>query len=116
MTPSTEDIARITHELNRRWCQLTGDDSQPPWDGAPDWQRESAIAGVEFLRDNPDAPPSASHDSWLAQKVADGWRYGPTKDPARKEHPCMVPYEQLPAMQRAKDTFFVAAVRALLES
>jgi len=40
--------ARIAHEANRVWCAENGDNSQPSWDNAPDWQRESAINGVTF--------------------------------------------------------------------
>lgn len=43
-----EQIARIAHETNRVYCATLGDTSQPAWDDAPDWQRQSAIKGVEF--------------------------------------------------------------------
>lgn len=108
------DIAKVCHEANRAYCQALGDDSQLPWDDAPQWQRTSVINGVNFHIDNPDAKPSDSHNSWLAEKVADGWTYGPVKDPELKQHPCFVPYDQLPADQRAKDFIFMAIVRAML--
>ena len=108
-----DEIARIAHEMNRRWCQLTGDNSQPDWDSAPQWQRDSAVAGVRYHIDNPQAGPSGSHESWLEVKVRDGWKYGPVKDPDKKEHPCFVPYAELPAIQRAKDAFFVTVVHSL---
>ena len=71
-------------------------------DDAPEWQRESAVKGVEFNLANPDAPASASHDSWLA-----------VKDAEKKEHPCYVPYDQLPKDQQRKDAVFKAVVAAL---
>jgi hypothetical protein len=86
----------------------------PVWELAPEWQRESAIKGVQFILDNPDAPPSASHDSWLEEKRRDGWKYGPVKDAEKKEHPCFVPYEELPLDQRRKDFIFGAVARACL--
>jgi hypothetical protein len=100
------DIAKVCHEVNKAYCESLGDLSQADWDAAPDWQRESAINGVEFHISNPDAPPSDSHESWLAQKQAEGWKYGPIKDADKKEHPCFVPYEQLPTEQKAKDYIF----------
>ena len=106
-------IARVAHEANRAYCQAIGDNSQVAWDDAPDWQRESAIKGVEFTIANPSAPPSASHESWLAEKAATGWKYGPVKDADKKEHPCYVPYEQLPVEQRLKDSLFQGVVRSL---
>jgi len=109
-----DGIAKVCHEANRAYCQTIGDDSQPTWETAPEWQRLSAINGVKFTRDNPSAPPSASHDSWLEEKRAAGWKYGPVKNPEAREHPCFVPYDELPPEQRAKDALFQAVARALL--
>ncbi len=36
-----------------------------------------------------------THDVWAQQRLAEGWRYGPTRNDARKEHPNLVPYEEL---------------------
>jgi hypothetical protein len=110
-----EQIARVCHEVNRAYCQALGDDSQPAWEDAPQWQRESAMVGVLMHRTRPDASPAASHESWLRQKLADGWTYGPTKDPDKKEHPCFMPFEDLPVEQQAKDYIFRAVVHALSE-
>jgi hypothetical protein len=109
-------IARLCHEVNRGYCRALGDDSQPAWEDAPEWQRESAVKGVVFIIENPDAPPSASHESWLAQKQAEGWVYGEVKDPEAKPptHPCFLPYDQLPVEQKAKDYIFGAIVRAMI--
>lgn len=104
-------IARLCHEVNRAACSAFGDHSQPPWEQAPDWQKTSAVKGVEFAIANPDAGPSASHDSWLAEKEATGWKYGPVKNPETKEHPCFVPYDELPPEQKLKDHLFQAVVR-----
>ena len=108
-------VARVCHEVNRAYCQALGDTSQPPWESAPEWQRESALVGVRLHRDNPDASPAASHESWLAHKRADGWTYGPVKNPSKKEHPCMVQFTQLPPEQQAKDYIFRAVVHALCD-
>lgn len=105
-----EACARAAHEANRAYCIALGDRTQPPWDQAPEWQRASALAGVEgALRGN---TPEQSHEGWMRQKNADGWRHGPVKNPAEKEHPCMVPYGDLPPEQRAKDVLYLAVVRA----
>ena len=108
-----EQIATVCHEANRALCAGLGDYSQAPWGDAPGWQKESAIKGVEFNLANPDAPASASHDSWLEQKRADGWAYGEVKDPEAKTHPCFVPYDELPKEQQAKDHLFKAVVASL---
>ncbi len=109
---NTEDIARIAHEVNRAYCQALGDASQLAWADAPEWQRTSAINGVLFHRANPDAGPDHSHVAWLREKLDTGWVWGPVKDPALKQHPCCVPYDQLPVEQKAKDYLFRAVVHA----
>ena len=109
-----ESIARICHEANKAYCMTLGDYSQPSWALAPQWQRDSAIKGVRYHRENPDSKPSHSHESWLAEKEATGWTYGAVKDPEKKEHPCMVPYDELPHEQQIKDLLFLSIVSALL--
>jgi hypothetical protein len=113
---NNEQIARICHETNRAYCESIGDTSQRPWESAMEWQRTSAIKGVEFALANPDAAASAQHDAWLRDKIQDGWVYGPVKDPVKKEHHCIVPYDQLPIEQRLKDHLFKAIVRAFREA
>jgi hypothetical protein len=108
-----EAIARVAHEVNRAYCAALGDLSQPAWETAPDWQKSSAINGVAFHRANPDAGPDHSHNEWLNEKAATGWKFGPVKDPEKKEHPCFVPYDELPVEQKAKDFLFRAVVHAL---
>lgn len=106
-------IARVCHEVNRAYCASLGDTSQPAWTDTPQWQRDSALAGVRMHIAKPDATPEDSHRSWMAAKLEDGWKFGPEKDPQKKEHPCMVPYEELPQEQRAKDYLFRGVVHAL---
>lgn len=113
MPPSIVHAARIAHEANRALCVAFGDDSQLPWDKAPQWQRDSAVAGANFHVENKDAGPEASHEAWLAHKHKAGWVYGPVKDADSKEHPCMVPFDELPPEQQAKDFIFRAIVHAV---
>jgi RyR domain-containing protein len=113
---NSQQIAFVCHETNRAYCHSIGDDTQKPWEEAEEWQRESAIKGVWFAVNNPTAPASSQHDAWMKDKLEDGWTLGPVKDSTKKEHPCMVPYEQLPLEQRIKDHLFKAIVRAFVES
>jgi len=112
-TLNQEQIARVAHEVNRAYCQALGDNSQPAWEDAPQWQRDSAMLGVKLHTENPGASPSASHESWMAQKVAEGWVYGPEKKPELKQHHCIVPSDALPVAQQAKDYIFRGVVHAL---
>jgi len=109
-------LARAAHEINRAYCAALGDASQPAWEDAPKWQKDSSLMGVDMHLANPDATPEDSHASWLAQKTADGWKFGPVKDAELKEHPCFLPYAELPSEQKAKDYLFRAVVHTLKDA
>ncbi len=120
-----EQIARVTHEANRAYCAAIGDNSQKSWDEADQWQRDSAVKGVSVALANPEVTPEQLHESWTpeqlheswtAQKLADGWEYGPVKDADKKQHPCLVPYGELPPQQQRKDALFRGVVLALRPS
>lgn len=106
-------IAQVAYEVNRAYCAAIGDHSFVEWKDAPDWQKETNIKGVEYKLANPDATPEQMHNSWLAVKEAEGWKYGPVKNPETKEHPCYLPYAELPLEQRVKDYLFSAVVMTL---
>jgi hypothetical protein len=108
------DAARVCHEANRAFCETLGDDSQLSWELAPEWQRQSAVKGVQFILDNPGAPTSSTHESWMKEKIKEGWVYGDVKDPEAKLHPCLVPYDALPLHQQTKDHLFKAVVKSIL--
>ena len=103
-------IAMMCHAINAAYCQSMGDDSQPTWDDTPESHKQSLIAGVEMHLANPDATPEQSHESWYKVKEAEGWKYGEVKDMEKKEHPCFLPYEELPDEQKAKDYLFRTTV------
>ena len=103
-------IAMMCHAINAAYCQSMGDDSQPTWDDTPESHKQSLIAGVEMHLANPDATPEQSHESWYKVKEAEGWKYGEVKDMEKKEHPCFLPYEELPDAQKAKDYLFRTTV------
>lgn len=107
-----EQIARLCHEVNRAYCQAIGDNSQPTWEEAPQWQKDSAISGVKFHVENPNSKPQDSHANWYRMKMNEGWIFGPVKDVEKKQHPCMVPYEQLPVEEKVKDYLFISVVRS----
>lgn len=109
-----EVVAQICHEANRRYCLVLGDKSQKPWEEAPWSVKQSAIAGVVFLHENPNASLSALHECWYQRKKAEGWVFGDEKDDLARTHPCMRPYEDLPAQQKLKDRLFRSIVQTFM--
>ena len=108
-----EFIAIICHQANKGYCEAIGDHSQQNWVDAPQWQKDSAIAGVKAILENPSMTPEQSHEGWMEVKRQDGWVYGEVKDAEKKTHPCFRPYDELPTDQKAKDHIFRAIVLAL---
>jgi len=108
-----EEIAKICHENNRAYCHIWGDYSQPAWEHLSPEQKAMNVNGVEFHMANPDASPKASHENWMAQKKAQGWKYGPTKDVFKKEHPELIPFGDLALADKGKDLLFGNLVNIL---
>lgn len=90
------------HEANKEIQQQTGE-YIPPLDNH---LTQSILDGVYFVLDNLNCTPEQQHNNWCYFKRQDGWKYGQTKDFERKEHPCLVPYNELPEIQQRKDSVF----------
>jgi hypothetical protein len=43
------------------------------------------------------------HVRWMAERTRSGWTYGPTRNDDRREHPGIVPYEQLTESEKDVD-------------
>lgn len=109
-----ETIAEACHEVNRVLCRYAQPDLPwPPWDQAPDWQVDATKQGVLFNLECPLASPGLVHEEWVKDKKRNGWVWGPIKDPHKKTHPHLVPFDDLPVEEQAKDVIFRATVHAV---
>lgn len=43
------------------------------------------------------------HEVWAAGRMSEGWTYGPVRDDAQRQTPCLVPYEELSDEEKAYD-------------
>jgi hypothetical protein len=57
---------------------------------------EELQALIEKLAEN-------NHDIWAMQRINEGWTYGPQRDDNKKEHPDLIPYNDLPESEKEYD-------------
>ena len=43
------------------------------------------------------------HEVWRQTRLTDGWTYGTVRDDVKKQHPGLVPYEELPEREKEYD-------------
>ena len=43
------------------------------------------------------------HEVWAKSRIGQGWTYGPKRNDLLKQHPCLIPYEELPDVEKAYD-------------
>ena len=43
------------------------------------------------------------HEVWSAGRIAEGWVYGKHRNDILKQHPCLIPYEDLPENEKDYD-------------
>jgi hypothetical protein len=109
-----EQIARIAHEANRALQGILTDSNVPvdvPWEQYPPELQHRAVTAVKAARYG--ATPEAVHESWMQTLLTDGWTLGETKDATAKTHPDLVPFDQLPPGDRAKDYLFAGVCAAM---
>jgi hypothetical protein len=67
------------------------------------------------LREHTEVLAKNAHDTWAQLHFMEGWRYGPHVDDVKKEHPFLVPYEELPESAKQYDRHVaIQTVKALL--
>ncbi|SHH19819.1 RyR domain-containing protein [Clostridium grantii] len=44
-----------------------------------------------------------AHEVWAETRIKDGWVYGEKRNDEIKQHPCLVPYDQLPESEKEYD-------------
>lgn len=111
-TITVEDAARICHSAIMAISSCIGE----PCIGY-DSLGESVRAGIRetihlVLRD-PRTTAEMLHVKWMTDRISEGWQYGPSKSYTSMQHPCLVPYSELPLIQKVKDSIFISVVESL---
>ena len=56
-----------------------------------------------------------AHEVWAQERIAQGWRFGPERNDQRKEHPSLIPYEELSESEKVFDrNTAMGTLRAIL--
>jgi hypothetical protein len=51
---------------------------------------------IELLAEN-------VHDNWALKRIGEGWSFGPNRDDLAKKHPDLLPYHDLPEVEKEYD-------------
>lgn len=43
------------------------------------------------------------HEVWAQNRINEGWKYGDERNDELKQHPCLIPYEDLPEVEKDYD-------------
>lgn len=106
-------IARICADSNRALCIANGDHSRRSWDECDQDYQVSVYDLVLRTQFHLDITAETIHQLWWDDKLAKGWTLGPVLDYELKTHPCLIAFDELPEMEKAKDRLFIGIVRAL---
>ena len=68
-----------------------------------DDQLNSLLDGIAFQDAFPENTPEQNHENWMKMKISQGWIYGKIKDFNKKTHPDLIPYYELPEIEKRKD-------------
>lgn len=108
-----EFIARVRY-LGWMCFQMGAD--LPLHDVADDYEiskerLESLTAGTEWALSHPTATEEDNHNEWMKAKELQGYTYGEKLDIDKKTHPSMVPFNELPPVEKRKDTMDLLMVK-----
>ena len=63
----------------------------------------SGVTLPEELNDLAESIAKNVHEVWAQHRIAEGWTYGPVRNDALRQTPCLVPYEDLPEEEKDYD-------------
>jgi hypothetical protein len=107
-----EQLAKFAHSVLAAYSESIGEE-QTAWDNMDPEAKQSFRRGIEAHQIKPDMSEGEAHAHWINEKDLDGWQWGAEKDEKKKQHPNMVPYNELPENQKAKATIFKSIVNNL---
>jgi hypothetical protein len=99
---SREEFIAFVRHIGWVYYQIAA--GQPYNEVANEDQTKSLVDGIRYADAHTDMTPEQNHENWMQMKISQGWVYGPVKDFDKKTHPDLVPFDQLPDVEKRKDT------------
>ena len=56
------------------------------------------------------------HITWMNQRIKEGWSYGPGRDDEKKQTPCIIPFQNLPEIEKEYDRITARTVINTLQN
>lgn len=56
-----------------------------------------------------------AHEEWAQARMNEGWTYGSKRNDEKKEHPCLVSYEDLPDSEKEYDRILALKTLKLIQ-
>jgi hypothetical protein len=97
--------AKLKAQERRSGDWMSEDDQQSRYQPRP--MDISDVTVPDHLRELSEMLAENAHEVWAAQRMSDGWQYGPSRDDNAKQHPCLVPYDRLPESEKKYDRSMV---------
>jgi hypothetical protein len=95
------------------WCCYQLGCGQPYNETPTAAQLESHRNALKAFQANPAMTAEENHENWMSYRLSQGWKYGPVKDEKAKTHPDLIPFDQLPEVERNKDVMDLLARRTI---
>lgn len=94
MTEKLTQIAMVLAEVQR----IRKGAPYPHWEDLPQAEKDELVAFVTGILSG--RPVAQQHEAWLADQIADGWKWGAVKNAATKEDPDLVHWEDYDQARR----------------
>lgn len=114
---SAESIARVVWEANRQLQIADGEDwPDEPWDAAPEWRKNITTGTVSLVRSGIVANAGQAHEFWKHSMEIMEWEWSHEKNQARKQHPSLIPWEELTPRAQLGQRLLVLITREMMEA
>ena len=108
-------VGKMVFELVNDLRSFDPDDTIESWNDLSEERQKSMCRFIDDVLKNPTMTAEEMHVSWMDERLKNGWIYGEVTDRSKKIHNCLVPYEDLSVLQKAKDAIVIRVVNQYRE-